>query len=92
MAGPACIVPRQCVRLYELAEAKRWEEALELQSRLWTLNSAFQRFNLAACIKAGLQIIGFPVGDPIPPQAPLSQSQMEELRELVLGLREGERA
>ena len=32
----------------------------------------FARYNLAACIKAGLELQGYPVGDPIPPQAPLS--------------------
>ena len=31
MAGPACIVPRQSVQLYELCKAKRWDEALVLQ-------------------------------------------------------------
>src|SRR5688572_17565824 len=68
MAGPACIVPRQSVRLYELCRAGRWDEAMALQRRLWRLNEAFARFNLAACIKAGLQSQGYPVGDPIPPQ------------------------
>ena len=56
MAGPACVVPRQSVRLYELCRAGRWDEAMTLQRRLWGINEAFARFNLAACIKAGLQI------------------------------------
>jgi 4-hydroxy-tetrahydrodipicolinate synthase len=71
MAGPACIVPRESVRLYELCRAGKWEEALELQRDLWRINEAFARFNLAACIKAGLQIQGYAVGDPVPPQSPL---------------------
>ena len=56
MAGPACIVPRQSVQLYELCRAARWSEAMELQRKLWRINEAFARFNLAACIKAGLAI------------------------------------
>jgi 4-hydroxy-tetrahydrodipicolinate synthase len=72
MAGPACLVPRQSVKLYELCRAGRWEEAMRLQRALWRINEAFARFNLAACIKTGLQIQGYEVGDPIPPQAPLS--------------------
>lgn len=72
MAGPACIAPRQSVALYELCKAGRWDEALALQRKLWRLNEAFARFNLAACIKAGLAIQGYEVGDPVAPQSPLS--------------------
>ena len=53
MAGPACIVPRQSVRLYDLCRAGKWPEAMALQRELWRVNEAFARFNLAACIKAG---------------------------------------
>jgi 4-hydroxy-tetrahydrodipicolinate synthase len=72
MAGPACIIPRQSVELYILCRRQRWEEAMVLQRRLWRVNEAFARYNLAACIKAGLAIQGYDVGDPIPPQAPLT--------------------
>jgi 4-hydroxy-tetrahydrodipicolinate synthase len=75
MAGPACIVPRQSVELYELGKAKRWDEAMALQRRLWRVNEAFARYNLAACIKAGLAIQGYEVGDPVPPQAALSAEE-----------------
>lgn len=75
MAGPACIIPRQSVALYELCKAKRWDEAMVLQRKLWRVNEAFARFNLAACIKAGLAIQGYDVGDPIPPQAALTSEQ-----------------
>src|SRR6187402_2279752 len=34
MAGPACIVPRQSVRLYELCRAGQWPEAMKLQRDL----------------------------------------------------------
>ncbi len=71
MAGPACIVPRESVRLYELCRAGKWPEATKLQRDLWRINEAFARFSLAACIKAGLQIQGYAVGDPVPPQAAL---------------------
>ncbi|HLG81715.1 MAG TPA: dihydrodipicolinate synthase family protein [Bradyrhizobium sp.] len=71
MAGPACIIPRQSVELYNLCRRQRWEEAMVLQRKLWRVNEAFARYNLAACIKAGLAIQGYDVGDPIPPQAPV---------------------
>ena len=86
MAGPACIIPRQSVELYNLCRRQRWEEAMALQRKLWRINEAFARFNLAACIKAGLSIQGYDVGDPVPPQVALTAEQRkvveEALREL----------
>jgi len=75
MAGPACIVPRESVKLYELCKAGRFDEAMALQRRLWRVNEMFARFNLAACIKAGLDIQGYAVGDPVPPQAALTAEE-----------------
>src|SRR5262245_20111735 len=75
MAGPACLIPRESVRLYGLCRGGQGREAMELQRRLWQINEAFARFNLAACIKAGLQAEGYPVGDPIPPQAALTAEE-----------------
>jgi 4-hydroxy-tetrahydrodipicolinate synthase len=75
MAGPACIVPRQSVALYELCRAGKWPDAMALQRKLWRINEAFARFNLAACIKTGLQLQGYPVGDPVPPQAALTDAE-----------------
>ena len=75
MAGPACIIPRQSVALYNLCRRQRWDEAMALQRKLWRINEAFARFNLAACIKAGLSIQGYDVGDPVPPQAALTAEQ-----------------
>ena len=83
MAGPACVVPRQSVRLYELCRAGRWDEAMGLQRGLWRINEAFARFNLAACIKAGLQIQGYDVGDPIPPQQPLSPEDRKAVEKIL---------
>lgn len=79
MAGPACLVPRQSVRLYELCRAGAWHEAMELQRRLWRLNDAFAKFNLAACIKGGLELQGYEVGAPLPPQSPLGQAGRAEV-------------
>lgn len=80
MAGPACLIPAQSVRLYELCRAERWGEAMALQRLLWRLNQAFAKYALAACIKGGLELQGFPVGAPLPPQAPLDNRGRAELR------------
>jgi 4-hydroxy-tetrahydrodipicolinate synthase len=79
MAGPACLVPRESVRLYDLCRAGRWPEAMALQRELWRVNEAFARFNLAACVKAGLQVQGYAVGDPLPPQAALSADERKQV-------------
>jgi len=80
MAGPACLLPAQCVRLYDLAQQRRWTEADRLQRQLWVVNEVFQRHALAACVKAGLELQGFEVGDPVAPVPALSREAREEVR------------
>lgn len=80
MAGPACLAPRQSVALYDACRAGEWARAMELQRPLWRLNEAFATYNLAACIKGGLAMLGYAAGDPLPPQAPLSPAGAAELR------------
>lgn len=86
MAGPACLVPRESVRLYQLCRAGRWEQAMALQRRLWRMNQVFARYNLAACIKGGLVLQGYEVGAPLPPQAPLSPAGRDEVGALLAEL------
>jgi 4-hydroxy-tetrahydrodipicolinate synthase len=86
MAGPACIVPRQSVKLYDLCRAGKWPEAMALQRDMWRVNEAFARFNLAACIKAGLAIQGYAVGDPVPPQATLSIEERKAVEQILVSL------
>jgi 4-hydroxy-tetrahydrodipicolinate synthase len=83
MAGPACIIPQQSVRLYDLCRAGKWAEAIKLQRDLWRINEAFARFNLAACIKAGLQMQGYAVGDPVLPQAALGPAEREAVESIL---------
>ena len=83
MAGPACLVPRESVRLYDLCRAGQWAEAMHLQRDLWRINEAFARFNLAACVKAGLQLQGYAVGDPVPPQAALTAAERDQVAAIL---------
>jgi 4-hydroxy-tetrahydrodipicolinate synthase len=83
MAGPACLIPRPSVELYDLCKAARWDEALKLQRKLWRLNEAFARYNLAACIKAGLAIQGYEVGDPVAPQAALTADERKAIEAVL---------
>jgi 4-hydroxy-tetrahydrodipicolinate synthase len=86
MSGPACVIPRQSVELYDLAQSRRWEEALKMQKHLWSINRIFQKYALAACIKACLEIQGFPVGAPVPPQQPLDGAALQELGKVLQDL------
>lgn len=86
MAGPACLIPRQSVELYNLCKAERWDEAMALQRKLWRMNEAFARYNLAACIKAGLAIQGYDVGDPVAPQAALTAEARKAVEQVLADL------
>ncbi|SDT03683.1 dihydrodipicolinate synthase family protein [Bradyrhizobium canariense] len=83
MAGPACLIPRQSVELYNLCKAERWGEAMALQRRLWRINEAFARYNLAACIKAGLASQGYDAGDPVAPQAALTADERKAVEKVL---------
>jgi 4-hydroxy-tetrahydrodipicolinate synthase len=83
MAGPACLIPRQSVELYNLCLAGRWNDAVALQRKLWRVNEAFARYNLAACIKAGLAIQGYDVGDPVAPQAALTADERKAVQAVL---------
>jgi len=74
MAGPACIIPRQSVELYTLCRSaagrRRW-----CFSASCGASTKPSRAQPGACIKAGLDIQGYPVGDPVLPQAALTSEQ-----------------
>lgn len=83
LAGPSCIIPRQSVRLFELCEAGKWDEAMTLQRELWAVNQVFARFNLAGAVKAGLRLQGFDCGDPAPPQPALTAEQVAAVSKVL---------
>ena len=83
MAGPACVAPRQSVELFELCRAQDWDRAMERQRALWSLNQAFAKYNLAACIKGGLELQGYPVGPPLAPQQPLTETGSAEVKAVL---------
>jgi len=86
MAGPACVAPRQSVQLYELCRRGDWTSAMEMQRRLWSLNEAFAKYNLAACIKGALVLQGYAVGVPLEPQEALSAEGIEEVKRALVAI------
>ena len=83
MAGPACLIPAESVRLYELCRAGEWSEAMVLQRRMWGVNQVFAKYSLAACVKGGLELMGFPVGPPLAPQPPLDADGRAEVARVL---------
>jgi 4-hydroxy-tetrahydrodipicolinate synthase len=83
MGGPACIFPEESVYLYDLTTAGKWDEAWEVQRRMWRINEVFQKYSLAACIKAGLELQGYAVGPALLPQEPLNEQAVHEIRHVV---------
>jgi len=86
MAGPACVAPRQSVELYDTCRRGDWLAAMALQRPLWALNQAFAKYNLAACIKGALELQGYAVGAPLPPQTPLALEAIEDVRRTLIGI------
>jgi len=86
MAGPACVAPRQSVQLYETCRRGGWSEAMALQRPLWALNQAFAKYNLAACIKGALELQGYAVGAPLPPQSPLTAEALEDVQRTLMAI------
>jgi dihydrodipicolinate synthase/N-acetylneuraminate lyase len=83
MAGPACVAPTQSVALYDLCIKGLWEDAMNVQRKLWGLNQSFVKYNLAACIKGALELQGYQVGAPLPPQSPLPAHGIKAVKEAL---------
>ena len=83
MAGPGCLIPAESVRLYDLCKAGKWDEAMALQRSLWRVNQVFAKYALAACVKGGLELMGYPVGAPLQPQPALDDGGRAEVRQVL---------
>lgn len=83
MAGPACLFPKQSVCLYQLIKLKRFDEAMDLQKKMWKVNEVFKKYNLSSCIKNGLEIQGYDVGKPILPLTPLNDKEIDDIKNVI---------
>ncbi|MFP7696219.1 dihydrodipicolinate synthase family protein [Trueperella sp. LYQ143] len=80
MAGPACVVPQAAIALWDAYQQGDHNRLWQLQRALWPINELFQKYSLAALIKAALSIRGFDVGAPIPPLSPIPENAWDECR------------
>lgn len=69
MSGPACVFPAESVKLYELARAGRWEDAVVLERALSGVLDRFRALGPSASVKALLRADGLDFGAPVPPVA-----------------------
>lgn len=76
----SCVVPDACVKLFELSKAGRHAEARALQRQLVPL-ARLLATNGVAGLKAALKLVGFEVGAPRSPLAPLPDAAIAALRE-----------
>jgi 4-hydroxy-tetrahydrodipicolinate synthase len=88
VAAPANLVPRQCVELYRLAvEQHDLSAARALYNRLLPLFTLFEGSGQYVQLnKAGLEMLGRPVGVPRPPLRPPAPAMLGQLKMILEGI------
>jgi dihydrodipicolinate synthase/N-acetylneuraminate lyase len=82
--GTAGVVPDLAVEFWEaLAEKKDLVRARELWKDLWAISDFLESVNYVAGIKAGLELIGEPVGPPRLPIQPLPAEERERFAAIL---------
>jgi 4-hydroxy-2-oxoglutarate aldolase len=84
----ACVVPDTCVRLYELVEQRRHDEARALQRRLAPLGRLLGSAYGVPGLKAALTLVGVDAGLPRLPLLPLSEPGIAALTDALNSLKE----
>jgi N-acetylneuraminate lyase len=74
------LIPEEFVRLYELSQAGKWEEALVVQGRVNELIDVVLRFPLNPAVKLLLQWSGIDCGTCARPRRDLNSAEVEEFR------------
>lgn len=81
-----CLRPQPCIDLYEAVRAGDLDKAQALYDELKPLLTFIVAGGLATTVKAGLDLLGLPVGDPRPPLLPLDERGRTTLRGLLSGV------
>src|SRR5262249_12252964 len=77
--------PQPCIDLYDAVRAADLEKAQRIYDDLKPLLEFIVAGGLATTVKAGLDLVGFPVGDPRAPLLPLDDAGRADLRGLLAG-------
>ena len=79
----ACVLPDACTRLFELTTANRHDEAIALQRKLVPIARLLGPTYGVPGLKAALTLIGYDVGVPRPPLAPLGDAGVAALSDAL---------
>lgn len=80
----ANVAPRECVRLYEYAQKKMWEEARALAACLAPVGRmVVARYGVPG-LKAAMGELGYFGGEPRPPLLPLTAEACEQIRAVLV--------
>jgi 4-hydroxy-tetrahydrodipicolinate synthase len=74
-----------CIDLYDAVRAGDLDKAQALYDDLKPLLQFIVAGGLPTTVKAGLDLLGFPIGDPRAPQLPLEEQGRAELKKLLAG-------
>lgn len=88
VSGLANLFPSLYVELRGASAKRDLSRAREIQRWVWRLCDACRRVSPLVYVKRGLEVLGIPVGEPLPPLRDLSP---EEIRELTRDIREFQR-
>jgi len=79
----ANVLPDACTKLFRLTKAGRHEEAIAIQRRLMPMAKLLGQQYGVPGLKAALSLIGYDVGMPRPPLAPLPEAAVAALRDTL---------
>jgi 4-hydroxy-tetrahydrodipicolinate synthase len=82
MPPPAAEIARHVIEAFT---AKDHERAAQLQLQFALFPSKWMQYGLAPTMKAAMNLIGVPVGEPYPPYAPLSREDLAALAAYLKG-------
>jgi len=80
----ANVAPQQCIDIYRLFEAGRWDEAAELQRRMVPVNTAVTASFGVAGLKVALEMLGYYGGPVRAPLLELTEGEREVLRGILV--------
>jgi len=79
----ANVLPDACTKLFKLTKAGRHDEAIAVQRRLMPIAKLLGQQYGVPGLKAALSLIGYDVGMPRPPLAPLPEAAVAALRDTL---------
>ncbi|NHJ03994.1 MAG: dihydrodipicolinate synthase family protein [Candidatus Heimdallarchaeota archaeon] len=82
----ANVVPNLLVELYEAFNVEMMDRFDEIQAKLIPLEIGLKLGSFPAAIKASLNLLGVNVGNPRKPLSPLSESDLEKLRNILISV------